>query len=298
MNSVSLFKILKDFSGIYSPRKILHDLSQMFNGHLKSWEQLISIYNKDLIEDNGFSIELKQYLEYLRITNDINYELDQEKKTRCESLISDLENIQIKITPAAINFFRHINIHFEFYSNICFEKSSSLFEFTLQNMNINVERFPDTFSFESITKKVITLVSHHNIWMGNFYKNAFENTKKFKNIEDFLGSDFSFKFLGKEKNIRDKGATHILRVISSHLDYLDNYRHTLYKETKSQYGNNQDLIKFINERFLIYIKDYIKILRISYDKSVLANNLCDGFTKNVSKIEENPFDTETWITRI
>ena len=100
-----------------------------------------------------------------------------------------------------------------------------------------------------------------------------------------------FKNIGEDKDfkLRESGHTHIFRIVSSHIDYIDRYRITLMKS--GLLDNHQK--KEINKVLLDVIRKYLEILEFSYDRTIISTRFLLFIAEKIEVIEESGYSDMT-----
>lgn len=266
---VSLYKLIEAVNGIYSNRKILNVLFDCFECHKNSWVNLITIRNKHLVDRNSFAKE-EILLDEVFASN--NYDDADSEKLKL------LEKIKISYNPSAFTFLRHINLHFEYYSNLA---GNDFPLFTRFN-----EIKTGDFVFEAIINNVLLIVKKHKDLTDNFFNLEFLQKRNIT-AEDFKKSRFSFKFF---RSKRDVGFFQMLRVLTSHLNYISTFR--LFIVNYCEDWDEKLLVKF-NKKIIEFIEEYMILLENCIDPS--KEVFLPSWKQNLQFLKNNLKDKQTSI---
>ena len=142
--------------------------------------------------------------------------------------------------------------------------------------------------FEKIIKNVLNTVRLQERRMNRFYEKSYRGILGFTTTEDFQESIYSFKNIGQEENfdLRQKGHTHIFRIISSHLDYIDKYRLEL---VNSDVLSNDEKVE-VNRKLVQFLYDYLMILASSYDNTSYTNDFILVLLKKIDDIKASKYN--------
>jgi len=278
-SKVRLTTILHEAEALYSHEEILETLTKLALSTEKS-PYLVSFSNRK-IEKDWFTTLLK----------DVEGEAPGQKVKKIKEI--DIKNDEISITPAGVIFLKDLITHYEFYSKLARDEKSfgdksfdekaynkpskevsyndkSLFSYSWKPES-------DTADFRSITSISNTLkkVRTHNTWMLIFY-----NGKVSENIPNYLNSDFALKYVAGRRTEDEHGQFHIARIVSSHIEYLDNFRKR-FLEINGRPRWNEKLIE--------YIEDYINLLA-SWKNDDRTKSYIKKVRNNIKQVKDKKYE--------
>lgn len=192
------------------------------------------------------------------------------------NLLKDrFSKIKIRINPSAIIYLRYLISHFEFFAIYKYwrkEKFDEIFKPLFLSTELKRENGNHKYEFQSLLEDVFSFVKRKKIKNDFFLsKQIFEGTT-IKSIENYLESNFCFllKFTNKNGDNIKKGYLYSTRIITTHLNYIENFR---------LYLNTEDMKEKINKNFnefnspgLTEINKFILNIENEYVDLYLANN--------------------------
>ena len=288
-----LYTLSRALIRLYPCSVILRTIARLFLLH-KNWVHLLSIYADFPIDDEYSLIKrlLRSCPRQFTVDNDQDItETDENMLANCleecEEVKTRFERIRIKITPAGIAYLKHLHIHFEFYSALAGEQTPLFVagETALQKGEGFLQEV------EEIIERVFRVVKNHHKIILRFYKYKFEKERKY-DADRFLSSNYAFLFLGRRR--ANRGQFHITRVITAHIDYIDNLRLFMIGRVRDGEDNFDDLIIKdrdrmikINKRMLNFLKKYIYLLGHVPDPR--ARQWVEILLKQVRRIESSEY---------
>lgn len=262
-NSYSLEDCIQNLEKLYPVKDILESISRCFLHHENDWAHLVTIYNKNLKKENENAF-VKEYSHKYHHRNEKTFD-------------AELKEIKVRVNPAGFTLVRYILPHFEFYSNLVHNPNPLFID------KSEIQSRSEKFNFENVIDNVIRLVKSHIKSMEIFFNEKFT---KVTTVEDFYTSDYCFRHLGGESVAREIGYFHSTRIITSHIDYLEAFRH----ETLSKFVDEDfEVRKRINKTLTEKIKIYVEMLKNSIDERA-KNDFIPGFEKAINLIEKSNYN--------
>jgi len=254
-----LYTLVKVLLKLYPCDVILRTVARLFLFH-RNWVHLLSIYTDFPIEhENSLIVKL---LNSCSIENNEDNNTLTECFKSCKDVEEQLRKVKIKITPAGIAYLKHLHIHFEFYSALAKEQVPL---FVAGETALQGEGELSLEEVERIIEGVFKVVKNQREIMLRFYKRKFVGEMGF-DVEKFLTSNYAFLFSGRRR--AHQGQFHIARVITAHIDYIDNFRLFMLdgvREEKTRFLNltpeRQAMVLEINKKLLHFLKKYTYLLR-------------------------------------
>ncbi|OGU34199.1 MAG: hypothetical protein A2068_12900 [Ignavibacteria bacterium GWB2_35_6b] len=275
---ISLYDIASSFYKIYDAKKVFQCLCDMFLLYKDNWVHLISIKNASIKSINSLDDEADLF-ERLQKTN-----LDNEAKEKIKLALCD---IKVKINPSGYVYIKHIKNHFEFYNDIVGGGNSLFHDATRETED-------QIYKTMKIINKVCKLTSIHITNMKIFYGVKFEGILKM-NYYDFIKGDYSFKHTGSFSLIDSDDSYSVypskvpqgiffgLRIITSHMNYIDTYRLFINKRIKS-ISINKELINYINKLLMLIKNNY---------SNLGGDKLYEMFLKKIEIIKDSGYEDFT-----
>lgn len=275
-------------------------LCSLIDINKSSWAHLVTIYGKHPVKTTynyAFNFDYED-----EILNKIQ---NHDKLTLSENQY--ILNITISLNAAAYIFLRYIITHFEYISAYKIRENGDpwynykpLFLAT----NIIIEDYP-YWEFENKIKSVYKIVESYYNNNYNYFYAVFSKMLNF-NLRSFCRSKYIFKgehHIPMKIDNEQLFGLYITRLISTHIEYLENFRHYFIKDgfsilQKKISNYDPSLISnlYINsiDRFnnftLGYIEKYIFLLNKVKDPSVESV----VYSLN-QQIENAKVNRETWI---
>lgn len=255
-----LYTLVKALSKLYPCSVILRTVARLFLLH-KNWVHLLSIYSDLPIEHEDSLIVhlLHSCSEEVRIED--NSAL-VECLENCKEVEEQFRKVKVKITPAGIAYLKHLHIHFEFYSALAKEQVPL---FVAGETALQAKKGLSLKEAERIIKRVFKAVKNQREIMLRFYKRKFAGEMGF-DVEKFLASNYAFLFSWRSRAYQ--GQFHITRVITAHIDYIENFRRFMInrvREEKARFSDltpeRQAMVFEINKKLLYFLKEYTYLLR-------------------------------------
>ena len=244
--STDLYTLVTVLDKVYNTEDVLKSICRSYKYHEKDWVHLISLFNRNLYDKKDCEKDFYKNFDYLKLKTGTR------TKRKWVKTKNKLSSTKIKINPAGYSYVRYILPHFEFYSNLQIQTEPLFF------IKDDIDEKNLKYKFEPVIESVMKLVQLHLNAMNTYY------SKKYKEhypIDDFYASIFCFKYHGEGNHVpKQKGLFHSSRVITSHIDYIDNFR--IYLTETSE----KDNIKGINNKLLRYLEKYVEYLNESNDK--------------------------------
>ncbi|MGB3180454.1 MAG: hypothetical protein WBB45_03640 [Cyclobacteriaceae bacterium] len=262
--------LIKHVIGMYSSNEIFDSLYRMFHYHTCGWSNLITIYNKSIVNISDFD-DTKGFLEELKGLKQIedNEEGHKNVSERILELIKLIDNIEIKVNPSGYSYVKYVLTHFEFYNNMG-SYDLSLFDFVYNGNEFNHDEF------RRILNSVFKVIEIHCRLMNLFYLHKMRSK-----IEDdnFCTSVYCLKIIGNKK--KAKGYFHSIRIITSFIDYLDNFRLEYFNKFGNDYSFNEYMVGFIRR--------LVEMIKESNDERAIRN-FYPRFKKKIQYIENNSYE--------
>ena len=276
---------IKDIEVIYNYDYglMLSSICRLFTYHEKekNWVHLVSIMKKKITDVSDFDDEYSA-LEELKILKQRPRNL--KNKAKINKIITALDKIRIKVNPSGFAYVKYILPHFEFYSILCHNNDALYQNFYVKEKRNTYEDY--RHRYENTIESVYHLVKNHHGHMKLFYES---HMSKVIGKKKFYNSKFCFQLLG-EASHNIKGYFHITRILTSHIDYLDRFRHKMFKL-------NDDNVLFdkvrFNKKMVGYINNYVQLMAESQDDRAIEKLLPD-FQGKIKQIEDSGFEN-TWI---
>ena len=259
--SYYLVDCIQHLEEFYSVRQTLEAISRCFLYHERGWAHLLTISNINITREkqSGFINEFSgKYAKRGGLEPPVRKVLD---------------DIKIRVTPAGFTFVRYILIHFEFYSNLVNNPDP------LSIRESEISDRPHKFQFEEAIDKVLDLVSLHIKSMEKFF-----NEKYFKvvgSVDSFYTSDYCFRHLGEANIAMEQGYFHSTRIITSHINYIDQFRCEMLHKFKD---TDTETLRKINKVLIEKIQAYINMLKNSIDERGKKDFISD-FEEAIHAIE-------------
>ncbi len=278
----ALFDLIQILQGVYSDKTIMKVLLELYSVEKYGWVNLITVKNKYIDEDSEpFSEELEAIEEIRNLQKRMRG--DKTVLTDIAKIRRTLNKIKIKVNPAAFSFLRHIIIHYEYFSVISHNTVP------IHTLSAKPDMNNMLLIKENITNVLNTLKRYSKL-INRFYDEVFEN-KLHMNPSEFKRSLFCFKYYGQNRVAKNEGYFYILRVVTTHIEYLDSLRLYIFETCDMQ----DDMIVEYNKMFIHQVKEYIKLLQNVKDPA--KDIFLTSYKMNIEKIEsENYRDTQTAIT--
>jgi hypothetical protein len=210
-NPYEFYYLVKDINLIYkNVDLILESIARCFLYHQLNWVHLITIIgcglknNHELIDEYSKQIQLvledPTSIANIRIKNKLN-------------------EIKIRVNPAGFTYVRSLITHFEFYSCLA-ENTEPLY---VNATAINSVK-QDEYLFENKINKTLKVVKIHIQSMKLFYENNY--IPNGITPERYPSSIYCFKHhgFGSSERLDKEGYFHSTRVVTSQIDYIDNFR--------------------------------------------------------------------------
>jgi hypothetical protein len=277
----NLFQISLAFYKLFTPRNIVEMLYEQYSMHEKSqWTNLITIYNKKVCERLDLSEE-EELIEELYSIKDSN----SENTNRYLEIMKCLKNIEIGITPAGYALLKYCLIHYENYSNQIKNEQIELKKplFLFKN-----EKKKEEYCFKIKAKSIIDIVEDEANAHNRYYNEYFVKKMNYSD-GDFENSEYSFKYSRGQKS--RNGVYHITRVISSHINYLDNFRLNIFKYEDIEKSEKIDINKIV----IRLIKRYVEILS-RYSSDHRKDSIVKMLNQQIRRVESDYADFEMKIT--
>ena len=221
----NLYAVYEQFDKLFTDyeQDFSETLCSLFLFHDESWSHLVTIEGVHILHPSDH-IEILRKLEAYKIAKaDIDSTSMLDKRR-------ELESIKLGITPAGYTFLKDIIRHFEFHS---VKAGNTLPLFASAKSSLQNNRYP----FEEILEKArgytIKCIDSLSIFLDEL--DRVNETKKVGDKFDFLASPMVFKmYNAKDMNEDDQkecsemnthGFMLINRIIDSHTNYIDNFRH-------------------------------------------------------------------------
>jgi|GEM_PF-6422656 len=270
-NSYALEYCIRDLEKFYSIKEILDSIARCFLYHENDWAHLLTIYNKNLkLETKNTFID--EFIHKYRNKNQEEYE-------------SELKEIKIRVNPAGFTFIKYILPHFEFYSNLVHNENPLFID------RLEISNSPSRFGFENVIDNVIRLVKSHIKSMETFFNEKFI---KVTTVDDFYTSKYCFRHLRGENIARESGYFHSTRTITSHIAYIEDFRH----ETLSRFSSEDvEVLKRINRILIEKISAYVEMLKKSIDEKG-KNDFVSDFEDAINLIAKSDYSNfSIWIKK-
>lgn len=261
-NTSDFYSFIKRLTHVYKEVDVvLESIGRCFLNHEKNWVHLLTLINCKIDNLDDFISEYQDKFQKIQEDPDLRENI---------KLKNSLNNIKLRINASGFAYLRYVLNHFEFYSNLA-ENSTPLFVFPLEKTARG-----NRYTFEDVIDNVFHVVRTHTDSMGTFFEDNYIPIGIMP--EKYYQSDFCFRHLGGSKHAQSAGYFHSTRVITSHIDYLDNFRRQAIKET---YLPEDEKIR-INKILIAKVDKYITLLEKSHDKKA-AKDFSD-LRKGVKKI--------------
>lgn len=238
-NSVSLNDILSSFDGIFQKKNVVKILCEMFALRNSKWSHLVS-FNQIVYRDVPNKIESYPCLE----------DFDHDKT-------------MLHYSCAGKIYIEYVATHFEFFTARIFkEDRAALF----CDENLQIDSTTGNFRCCDIINKVFSEVArccdslkkfNGQLCSLNHYLDPYKNTTI------YIDSPYICMFKRKEYNYNNKEREerrfkqfHEERILFTHINYIDCYRH--YVLNYSEIGHNQKVL--LNEQLTGCIKKYVQLL--------------------------------------
>lgn len=269
---VGLFDFITIMIKIYSLDTIIKVLVQLYLDYQSSWTHLITIRHKAIISKNSFDDEKSLYLQLKALAE--KYNATEEETKRMRQIRETLNKVKLKINPSAFSFLRHIIIHFEYFS-ILGKNTEPLFK-NLVEISDNPKY---KFNFEEKIDNTYSTVERYFKLIYQFYKKRIEYAINLK-PENFIASDYCFKFFGGDEIARRTGMFYTLRVLTAHVGYIEIFRCWILE--KSKY--TKEIRKEVNSRIIFYLEKYLKL--INEDPDPQSSIFYEIFRTEINKMKK------------
>lgn len=275
----------------YTPFKDLIPINQFFdilnsliNINKSSWAHLITVYGKEPVRNiSSF------YFDFSEEINIINQYFSNGGKFAFGHSEA-INRISLSLNASSYVYLRHILSHFEYISgyktktkSACANSLKPLFqligvEYCGENeMGNKLPVWQFELKIKNVFEHVKTYMKNNENYFNDTIKREFNWSK-----EDYCKSDYVFKGENKDNTI---GMNHIMfsfyctRMITTHIEYLENFRHYITSTGFQQIERKMDLGSIkqtitLNDRnkihsfILEYIGKYIQLLKDFNDPSI------------------------------
>lgn len=269
---VDFFDFVLDMGRVYSIHTIIKVLTELYLDYQNSWTHLITIVNKEIISKDSFELELNN-LEELRKLNKKRNPRESDSK-RMREIKESLNNIKIRINPSAFSFLRHLAIHFEYFS-IIGGNTEPLFK----PLGLVQDHEEFKYNFEGKIDLTILTLERYSFLIRKFYGKIIRSELKME-PEDYVASDFCFKFFGDDEIGKKIGMFYTMRVITAHFSYIKAFRCWLLQKLKKSPELSQD----VNSRLITQLERYIKLLESDPDPQ--AKSFKEKFSNSIKEMKE------------
>jgi len=248
---------------------ILATIARLFLCHKYGWVHLITLHNKKISSQSDFEEEKQLLLDFDKLKSNT----DSEEKLE---IIHKLNRIRIKINPAGFAFVKHVLPHFEYYVIITDSIKKPLF--TLVNAKNDYNKYEFSTQIDTVFKQVST----HARLIRKHYANKLKPLLKFT-PDKYKTSDFIFKHTGKSKVAENRGLPHVIRIITSHIDYIDKFR--LFLLYKKDINYKEKIL--INKLLVNKIESYVGLLSKDCEDTDNATYFVNRFNEKINQIKNS-----------
>jgi hypothetical protein len=290
-NLLQGFNELKD---IVTPDEYLNNLLVFFNLEKTGWAHLITIYGKTPIIKEG--LRVYNFDEEILILNKYN-QGDHLKS----SDLKKLTEISLQLNASGYVFLRYILTHFEYinaYKTRNGQNNWHLDGPLFKKIEINLKEVK--WNFEIKINSVFTQVDAYCNNMLNYFNETFIKKLNYNEYR-YCISKYVFR---DELPIENKHNSNVYsfystRLISSHIQYLETFRHLLL--LKKELFDNIPVDKEIQDKFLSYEGAQIYLIEVILKYLNLNKMFNDPSTQYVSVLEKLSNDIlisknyEKWI---
>jgi hypothetical protein len=262
-NPQGLYDLYKTYSSLFKGEKYVDQffdiLAKLFLFHKHNWSHLISFTNKQVFSKNVFDKEKKQLGKYVAKNQEIP-----------SSLIAELNTIKIQLNPAGYMYLEKVIVHYEFYSARAGNERPLFYSLKVKKSNNGGQSFEFLENIDKTWEQVKTCIDSLLEFMKSDLCKDFETTDHC--YARHIGNDCV------ERKLM------IVRIIHTHLRYLDNFRE--YLLVSGLYKQFDTPEKSINEELIMRQQRYIdKLERLCNVRDISRNRkLLNAFQKNMKLI--------------
>jgi len=258
---LSLSEVVKAVGPVYTAEEVVKVLVTSFLFHEKNWAHLVTFRNCPVVSEQAFQEEVAELA-------GTGGEID--------AAFEALEAVELTLNPAGFVYLKNVLPHFEFYSVLAGN--------TVALFSVGLEKAGGRFKFEDLIRKVLRLVTRHVLSMRTFFERRLGGELGMS-PHDYQESDLSFKYSGQGAP-KARGQFHSTRIITAHVDYLDNYRFFLLGKLL---GSELDVVAAsVNEKLVRIIEQYSGLLDLSNDEAAAAFR--KRFRERIQRIKSAEYD--------
>lgn len=276
-NEFSLIKAFDACRGIFSATEFLDKVKNLIDINKSSWAHLITIYGKEPHKDGESNI-----FDFSDIADILEEYQNDTNRYREKGKYKVLHKISFSLNASAYIYLRHLLTHFEYISayktrksNISWCDMKPLFQLT----NLDIQQNKEIkWAFQSCIDEVFKHVETYCANIEKYYEEKFFATGLFKNKSDFIKSRFVFKGDNNENiNGETKGHLYMTRLITSHIEYIDNFRRYII-------GFGYEVIKQNIDSIASDIRNNILVTKEELNSYIL--NIIDKYLIELEKLQD------------
>lgn len=255
---------------------ILRSIARTFFSHQKNRIHLVTLLDTKINKEDVFVQSYSQHFNRYDSTDDTIGAI----RTR-----NDLTSVLVRPNPSGFTCVRYVLPHFEFYANLV-DNESSLFRDPFKSS----EGGKITFNFEQKIDRVYEQVRRHVVSMKKFFENRY-TAMRGMTAETFPRSKYCFRQQGVSRFPRDSGVSHTIRIVTTQIKYIDNFR-LIHVQDREM---DDDMIRRLNKSLVSRIRQYVQLLQQAADREV-ALSFADQYMRHIREIERRNYaDRETRI---
>lgn len=269
----NLLFLAKDLKKVYlDVEPILEAIARCYLTHKTNRISLLTVLSTKVDDPHEFVREFGDQL---------SHALSKDDNIATERARNKAMSILLRVNPAGFTYVRYILPHYEFYSNLV-DNPNSLFQDPARWNR------KEQFSFEPRVDKVLQQVEQHVDTMAKFFESRYKPAGI--TADKFPFSKYCFRHQKKSKHAKTAGHSHTIKIVTQHIDYLEQYRERLLKSER-----DEEERRALNKALVSRVERYVELLAKAPDQKT-ATIFWDEFRTAIDTIVAK--DYKDWTTRI